>query len=588
MKGGGGGGIGAGGPAAHHQMGDPDDYKKKNASGGRRFIWDYLLLGLRAMLLTAVLLFAAYAVYFLQLFPTYCRHYYPHRRHQTSPEDEGILNDAVLRATIGLATSASAGNDTSLSRPPSRLQQLSTAPQGEGIDAPTGSPPLSVRPRSPSSEMATSLRHIVFGIAASAKLWDKRKEYIKVWWRPREMRGCVWLDNTVKTPRGEQGLLPRIRISADTSKFPYTHRGGHRSAIRISRIVSETIRNLPAGASEVRWLVMGDDDTVFFPDNLLRVLSKYDYRQPYYIGAVSESHLQNIYFSYGMAYGGGGFAISRPLAEALTRMQDRCIARYPALYGSDDRMQACMAELGVPLTREPGFHQYDVYGSLFGLLAAHPVAPLVSIHHLDVVEPVFPGETRVSALRKLFQGPVRLDSGGVMQQSICYDVNSRSGRKWTVAVSWGYAVQVVRGVMSPREVETPTRTFLNWYRRADYTAYSFNTRPVARSPCQKPFVFYFASAATANNATEGRGATTTVTYYARYRREAKHPACKWKIEEPSTVERVVVYKRADPHLWDRAPRRNCCRVRPRKKGDRTMTIDVGLCRDGEISQPQQP
>jgi hypothetical protein len=31
--------------------------------------------------------------------------------------------------------------------------------------------------------------------------------------------------------------------------------------------------------------------------------------------------------------------------------------RYPHLFGSDDRMHACMAELGIPLTKEPGFHQ---------------------------------------------------------------------------------------------------------------------------------------------------------------------------------------------------------------------------------------
>lgn len=102
---------------------------------------------------------------------------------------------------------------------------------------------------------------------------------------------------------------------------------------------------------------MGDDDTVFVTDNLVRVLNKYDHNQYYYIGSLSESHLQNIYFSYGMAYGGGGFAISYPLAKALHKMQDRCIQRYPGLYGSDDRMQACMAELGVPLTKELGFHQ---------------------------------------------------------------------------------------------------------------------------------------------------------------------------------------------------------------------------------------
>ncbi|KAL6006759.1 hypothetical protein ACLOJK_032254 [Asimina triloba] len=330
----------------------------------------------------------------------------------------------------------------------------------------------------------TELRHIVFGIAASARLWDQRKNYIKLWWKPKRMRGVVWLDKPVKT-RSNEGLPP-IKMSSDTSEFPYSNKQGHRSAIRISRIVSETLR---LGMEDVRWFVMGDDDTVFVVDNLVRVLSKYDHRQFYYIGSLSESHLQNIYFSYGMAYGGGGFAISYPLAKALAQMQDRCIHRYPGLYGSDDRMQACMAELGVPLTKELGFHQYDVYGNLFGLLAAHPVTPLVSLHHLDVVEPIFPNVSRVDALRRLFV-PIQLDSAGIIQQSICYDEEKR----WTVSVSWGFAVQIFRGHFSPREMEMPSRTFLNWYRRADYTAYAFNTRPVARNPCQRPFVFHFSTA----------------------------------------------------------------------------------------------
>lgn len=102
---------------------------------------------------------------------------------------------------------------------------------------------------------------------------------------------------------------------------------------------------------------MGDDDTVFVVNNLVRVLSKYDHRHFYYIGSSSESHLQNIYFSYSMAYGGGGFAISYSLAKELAKIHDRCIKRYPSLYGSDERIQACMAEIGVPLTKELGFHQ---------------------------------------------------------------------------------------------------------------------------------------------------------------------------------------------------------------------------------------
>ncbi|KAF4401689.1 hypothetical protein G4B88_000737 [Cannabis sativa] len=431
-----------------------------------------------------------------------------------------------------------------------------------------------VRRKSRETAEKTEIRHVVFGVAASASLWSQRKNYIKLWYRPKTMRGVVWLDKIVEKDGNGEGeeddrkLLPPLKISSDTSVFPYTNKQGHRSAIRISRIVSETLR---LGLKDVRWFVMGDDDTVFVTDNLVRILRKYDHNQMYYIGSLSESHLQNIFFSYGMAYGGGGFAISYPLAKALSKMQDRCIHRYPGLYGSDDRMQACMAELGVPLTKEVGFHQYDVYGNLFGLLAAHPVTPLVSLHHLDIVEPIFPNVTRVEALQRL-SAPIKLDSAAIMQQSICYD-NSKS---WTISVSWGFAVQIFRGVFSPREIEMPSRTFLNWYRRADYIAYAFNTRPVSRNPCQKPFVFYLSKTKFDHSKNQ------TVTEYVRHR--VPHPLCRWKMADPSLFNIVKVYKKPDPDLWNRSPRRNCCRVLEFSEKNKTMTIDVGVCKDGEVSE----
>ncbi|CAA7403770.1 unnamed protein product [Spirodela intermedia] len=542
-----GAGTGAAPPAARRKK-DADDCKKRGLKGGfpsysspvQPPAWGLLK---RAALCAAVLLCAAYGLYLLRLLPSRCRLHPPRRLHRAADAHSSANNAPAPAAAL----------------PASPLLLLFP------------SPPPPPPPPAAAVAAATSFRHIVFGIAASARLWGKRKDYIKLWWRPGEMTGSVWLDKPVKTHRREAALLPTLRLSGDTSRFPYTHRGGRRSAVRISRIISETLR-LPELPAEARWFIMGDDDTVFFPENLLRVLSKYDHRQHYYIGAVSESHLQNIFFSYGMAYGGGGFAVSRPLAEELAAMQDGCLSRYPALYGSDDRIQACMAELG-----------YDVYGSLLGLLAAHPVAPLVSLHHLDVVEPVLPGRSRVAALKQLFDGPARLDAAALMQQSICYD----GERRWTVAVAWGYVVQVIRGEMSPREVEMPTRTFLNWYRREDYKAYAFNTRPVARNPCQKPFVFYLTSAASNGTAAAAATTTTTVTHYARYPGERPHPLCRWKMAEPSAVKRVVVYKRVDPHLWDRAPRRNCCRVR-RAGGERpVMAVEVGLCRAGEISEPHR-
>ncbi|XP_047043543.1 uncharacterized protein LOC124647684 [Lolium rigidum] len=424
-------------------------------------------------------------------------------------------------------------------------------------------------------EAPTGLRHIVFGIGASSALWESRKEYIKLWWRPGRMRGFVWMDKPVDEfySKSSRTGLPAIMVSSDTSKFPYTHGAGSRSALRISRIVSESYR---LGLPGVRWFVMGDDDTVFLPENLVHVLSRYDHTQPYYIGSPSESHIQNLIFSYGMAFGGGGFAISRALAEELAKMQDGCLHRYPALYGSDDRIHACMSELGVPLTRHPGFHQCDLWGDVLGLLGAHPVAPLVTLHHLDFLEPVFPATpSRAGALRKLFDGPVRLDSAAVAQQSVCYDPE----QQWTVSVSWGFAVMVVRGVLSPREMETPVRSFLNWYRRADYTAYSFNTRPVARQPCQKPHVYYM------RESRMDRRRNETVTEYERHR--VKQPPCRWRIADPAALlDHIVVHKKPDPDLWKRSPRRNCCKVlsSPKKGIDRSMTINVGMCREGEFAK----
>ncbi|XP_043698924.1 uncharacterized protein LOC122649749 [Telopea speciosissima] len=408
----------------------------------------------------------------------------------------------------------------------------------------------------------TELKHIVFGIAASSNLWERRKQYIKQWWKPRETRGMVWLDKSVRN-RGNEGL-PEIRISGNTSTFPYTNRKGSRSALRISRVVSEMAR---LGMKDVRWFVLGDDDTVFVVDNVVRVLSKYDHRQFYYVGSSSESHIQNLFFSYAMAYGGGGFAISYPLAKALEKIQDRCIHKYPGLYGSDDRMQACMAELGVPLTREAGFHQYDLHGDLLGLLSAHPVAPLVSLHHLDVVEPIFPGMSRATAIQHLFES-IRLDSASIMQQSICYDKN----REWSIIVSWGYVVQILRGAISPRELEMPTRTFINWHRRADYSAYAFNTRPVSKHPCEKPHIFYM------NTTRYDRVKKQTLVIYSR---RSPEPYCNWKMDSPGAIDSIIVVKRPDHLRWQKSPRRDCCRVLPSSKRS-TMYLSVGNCQDGEI------
>lgn len=414
----------------------------------------------------------------------------------------------------------------------------------------------------------TSLEHIVFGIAASAQKWKQRKPYIDLWWQPGWTRGFVWLDR----PVNETGFPgPPIRISENTSHFNYTHPQGLRSAIRISRIVSETFR---LALPNVRWFVMGDDDTLFVPQNLVRVLAKYDHNQYYYIGSNSESTDQNAIHSYGMAYGGGGFAISYPLASALEQVQDECLQRYPHLYGSDQRIQACLAELGVPLTKEPGFHQFDIHGNLFGILAAHPIAPLVSLHHLDNVAPIFPNMTRVGALRHLIEA-ARVDPDRTLQQSICYE----GRRKWTISVSWGYCVQVLDRIELPRVLEYPIQTFVAWGHSMK-TPFQFNTRPVPRNPCQRATVLFL------ENAANGYSSEDVVSRYMKLQApDLSNSNCtqRQNADHPNSLKKITVFSKKMRPNWTLAPRRHCCEVISSGKSE--MEIVIRSCREGEIVSP---
>nr|VDC82779.1 unnamed protein product [Brassica rapa] len=377
---------------------------------------------------------------------------------------------------------------------------------------------------------STQRRHLLFSIAASRDSWLRRSSYVRLWYSPNSStRAVVFLDRRRLDPDPDH-TLPPVIVSQDVSRFPYTFPGGLRSAIRVARVVKETI-DRGDDNKDVRWFVFGDDDTVFFVDNLVTVLSKYDHRKWWYVGSNSEFYDQNVRYSFDMAFGGGGFAISASLGKVLARVLDSCLMRYAHLYGSDSRIFSCLAELGVALTHEPGFHQLvsehyyicvvsrvsifgkfssfaclvwlvldksslfplmlideqqrvsifgkfssiteiDVRGNLFGLLCAHPLAPLVSLHHLDAVDPFFPKTNRTESVARLISA-ASFDSARILQQSVCYD----SSNIVTVSVVWGYAIQVYEGNKLLPDLLTLQKTFSTWRRGSGVRSnYMFSTR----------------------------------------------------------------------------------------------------------------
>ncbi|KAK7261061.1 hypothetical protein RIF29_27364 [Crotalaria pallida] len=411
-----------------------------------------------------------------------------------------------------------------------------------------------------------SLDHLVFGIASSNGSWPKRKEYTKLWWKPNnKMRGCVFVDTL---PHEKDIIvhndtsLPPLCVSEDTSRFRYTYKGGLRSAIRVARVVKETVA---LNHSNVRWYVFGDDDTIFFPENLVKTLSKYDDGLWYYVGSNSESYKQTWFFGFGMAFGGGGFAISSSLAKVLAKVFDSCIERYPHVYGSDARVYSCISELGVTLTLEPGFHQVDLRGNIFGLLAAHPVTPLLSLHHPDDTDPIFPNMTNAKALQHLFEA-ANVDSQRTLQQTVCYHKRF----KWTISVSWGYAIQVFLDHWRLPDVLSVQQTFQQWMKGdALAGAYTLSTRAIHHDPCKRPVIFYL------DNVFSGKDGNTKSSYRKSFQN------CSHGIASLKKLEVIKVFTNKLNLNIKQSPRRHCCDILP-SSTTAAMEVAIRECKDEEL------
>ena len=128
---------------------------------------------------------------------------------------------------------------------------------------------------------------------------------------------------------------------------------------------------------------------------------------------------------------------------------------------------------------------------MFGLLASHPVTPLVSLHQLDNANPIFPNKTSPKeALQHLFKA-ANVDSQRILQQSICYDKRY----SWTIVVSWGYSVQIYGYNVQLLDLLHVPKTFRKWINKKNRLSgiYTFATRELHRDPCRRPTVFFLES-----------------------------------------------------------------------------------------------
>ncbi|XAR60353.1 O-fucosylpeptide 3-beta-N-acetylglucosaminyltransferase [Bertholletia excelsa] len=399
--------------------------------------------------------------------------------------------------------------------------------------------PNPIRPESP-----TNISHVVFGLIGSVEGWRHRRPFIESWWRPNITRGYLFLDaappdDLLPWPSSS----PRFRVSEDTSVQILQYTGHDATMVRIARGILETFRE---GDEGVRWIVMGDDDSIFFTENLVEVLGRYDHNEYVYIGGHSESLSSNFVHSFDMGFGGAGVIFSYALAKALVPWLDECIKRYPSVIAADQMWQSCLADMGVYLTPHKGIHQIDLHGDISGLLSAHPQTPLLSLHHPEKVNAIFPSMDRHQSVNHLMKA-ASVDQSRLLQQTICYHRPSN----WSLSISWGYSAHIYDQLYPKSVLQKPLQTFLPWRRNARPPLFRFNTRIPSKDPCDAPHVFYFRSV---NNSTDTGQILTT---YIRPRSRRLPPDCSFNGgHSPAHISEIRVFSpliKLSP-----ANQRECC------------------------------
>lgn len=219
------------------------------------------------------------------------------------------------------------------------------------------------------SEAPTDLSHILFGLLGSEKAWHHRKHYIEAWWRPNATRGLLYLD---RAPTEElvpwSDAWPPYRVSEDLTEFLNETKARAPIMIRMVHGIMELMREMDDSKNLLRWVVMGDDDSIFFVENMIDVLGSLDHRKYYYLGGQSEFVMSNYWYSFNQGFGGAGFILSYPLAKALAYDMEGCLRRHSHLTSADMITMVCIADLGVNLSPLKGIHQVNFFFFLLWFL----------------------------------------------------------------------------------------------------------------------------------------------------------------------------------------------------------------------------
>ncbi|XP_076303571.1 beta-1,3-glucosyltransferase [Lasioglossum baleicum] len=135
--------------------------------------------------------------------------------------------------------------------------------------------------------------------------------------------------------------------------------------------------------SNLNWLVISDDDTIFSVARLMRLLTCYNPYIPLAIGERYGFRLWDKLYGYDYLTGGAGLVLSKPLVHQLVQ-PGRCDCPSPTTPDDMYLFGACLARIGVQPIHSPLFHQARPSDYATAYLASQEP---ISFHKFWMIEP---------------------------------------------------------------------------------------------------------------------------------------------------------------------------------------------------------
>ncbi|XP_074031248.1 beta-1,3-glucosyltransferase isoform X2 [Leptinotarsa decemlineata] len=170
----------------------------------------------------------------------------------------------------------------------------------------------------------------------------------------------------------EDSSIPTIDAGDSGAKSGYCLK-----TIAIMKYIANIIEK---NDTDIKWIVIADDDTILGINALQKVLSCYDYNKKMAIGERYGYEMREP-FGYNYITGGAGMVFSKPL---LLEIIKNC--RCPSENSPDDMyLGYCISKMGVQVTHVPGFHQARPNDYPAAYLDTHDA---VSFHKHWMIDPI--------------------------------------------------------------------------------------------------------------------------------------------------------------------------------------------------------